>query len=47
MRVAKACIENISSDQFWSIADLYPNLVRHVHVQIRLMGNFEINGGVP
>ena len=47
MRVAQACLENISSDQFCSIADLYPDLVRHLHVQIRLMGNFGINGGVP
>ena len=47
MRVAQACLENISPDQFWSIADLDPNLVRYLHVQIRLMGNFGINGGVP
>ena len=47
MRVAQACLENISPYQFWSIADLYPDLVRHLHVQIRLMGNFGINGGVP
>ena len=45
MRVAQACLENMSPDQFWSIADLYPGLVRHLHVQIRLMGNFGINGG--
>ena len=47
MRVAQACLENISPDQFWSIADLYPDLVRHFHVQIRLMENFGINGSVP
>ena len=34
-------------DQFWSIADLYPDFVRHLHVQIRLMGNFGSNGSVP
>ena len=44
MRVAEACLENISTDEFWSIADLYPDLF---HVQIRLMGSFGINGGVP
>ena len=33
--------------EHFSIADLYPDLVRHLHVQIRLMGNFGINGGVP
>ena len=47
MRVAQACLENISPDQFWSIADLYPDLVMHLHVQIRLIGNFGINGRVP
>ena len=47
MRVAQACLENISPDQFWSIADFYPNLFRRLHVQITLMGNFEINDGVP
>ena len=45
MRVAEACLENIFPDQI--IADLYPELVRHLHVQIRLMRNFGINGGVP
>ena len=47
MRVAQACAENISPDQFWSIADIYPDLVTHLHVPIRLMRNFGINGGVP
>ena len=47
MQVAQACSKNISPDQFWSIADLYPHLVKRLHVQIRLMGNFGINGGVP
>ena len=47
MRVGQACFENIFPYQFWSIADRYPDIVRHFHVQIRLMGNFGINGGVP
>ena len=29
------------------VADLYPDLVRHVHVQIKLKGNFGLNGSVP
>ena len=45
MRVAKACLENISPYQFWSIADL--DLVSCLCAQIRLMGNFELNGSVP
>ena len=47
MRVAQTCLENISPDQFWSIAYPYPDLVRHLHAQIRLMGNFGINDGFP
>ena len=41
------CLENISPYQFWSIADRYPDPVSRLHVQIRLMGNFGLNGGVP
>ena len=47
MRVAQTCLENISPYQLWSIADHYPDLVSRLHVQIRLMGNFGLNGGVP
>ena len=47
MRVAQRCLQNISPYQFWSIADRYPDLVSHLHVQIRLMGNFGLNEGVP
>ena len=47
MRMAQTCVENISPYQFWSIADHYPNLLSRLHVQIRLMGNFGLNGGVP
>ena len=38
-------LENISPDQFLSTADLHPALVRHLHVQVRLMGNFGITDG--
>ena len=47
MRVAQACLQSISPHQFWSIADHYPDLVSRLHVLIRLMGNFGLNGGVP
>ena len=47
MQVAQTCLENISPYQFWSTADHYPDLVSRLHVQIRLMGNFGLNGGVP
>ena len=36
-----------SKERFWPIADRYPDLVSRLHVQIRLMGNFGFNGGVP
>ena len=46
MRVAQACLENISPYLFWSIADRYLDLVSRLHVQIRLMGSFGLNGSV-
>ena len=47
MRVTQACLENITLYQFWSVADRYPDLVMHLHVQIRLMGNSILNDSVP
>ncbi len=47
MQFAKACFDNISPNKFWSIADLFPDLVSRLHVQVRLMGNFGLNAGVP
>ena len=48
MLVAQECLaNNVSPEQFWSIADNYPDLVKCLHVQIRLAGNFGLNGGVP
>ena len=45
--LAKACIDNIPPQQFWSLIDQYPDLVRHLHVQVRLTGNLGLNAGVP
>ena len=36
MHVAQECLANVSPEQFWSIADNYPDLVKCLHVQIRL-----------
>ena len=47
MHVAQECLANVSPEQFWSIADNYPDLVKCLHVQTRLAGNFGLNGGVP
>ena len=41
-----ACLENVSPSKFWSIADLYPDLVSRLHTQVRLMGNLCLNGGI-
>ena len=40
------CLANVSPEQFWSIADNYPDLVKCLHVQIILEGNFGLNRGV-
>ena len=47
MHVAQECLANVSPEQFWSIADNYPDLVKCLHVQIRLAGNCGLKGGVP
>ena len=47
MHIAQACLENVTPYQFWCLADNYPDLVSRMHIQIRLMGNFGRNGGVP
>ena len=47
MHIAQACLRNVTPYQFWCLADNYPDLVSRVHIQIRLMGNFGLNGGVP
>ena len=47
MRGFKHVLRTFPPYQFWSIADRYPDLVSRLHVQIRLLGNFGLNGGVP
>ena len=47
MHNAQACLKNVTPYQFWFLADNYSDLVRRMHIQIRLMGNFGINCGVP
>ena len=47
MHVAQACLLNTPPCQFWSLADDYPDLVSRLHIQVRIMGNFGLNGGVP
>ena len=44
MHIAQACLKNVTPYQFWCLADNYPDLVSSVHIQIRLTGNFGLNG---
>ena len=45
--LAGAAFTQISSYQYWSLTFDYPDLVKHFHLQVRIMGNFGLNGRVP
>ena len=47
MHIAQACLKNVTPYRFWCLADNYSDLVSRMHIQIRLMGNFGLNGVVP
>ena len=47
MRVAHSCLENVPPFCFWSLADQFPDLVSRLHIQVRLMRNFGLNGCIP
>ena len=47
MRVVQSCLQNVSPFRFWSLANQFPNLVSRMHVQVRLIGNFGLNGSFP
>ena len=47
MNIARACLENVPLRMFWAFADIYPDLTARRHVQVTLMGNFGLNGGIP
>ena len=47
MHVTQACLLNTSPRQVWSLADDYLDLVSRLHIQVRIMGNFGFNEGVP
>ena len=46
MHVAQSCFENMSIQQFWSIADEYLDLATRLHTQARLMSNFGLDASV-
>ena len=35
LHIARACLENVPPRMFWAIADIYPDLVAHRHVQVK------------
>ena len=47
LSLAQACSATMSPHMFGSISDQYPYLACRLHVQIRLMGNFGLNGIIP
>ena len=46
-RVVQSCLESVSHFRFWSLANQFPDLVSRLHVHVRLMGNFGLNGSLP
>ena len=47
LSLAQACLATVSPHMFWPISDEYPGLACRLYVQIRLMGNFGLNGEIP
>ena len=47
MYLANACLNNVSPNQFWAISQSYPDIVKHLHQQVRLWGSFGLNSSVP
>ena len=46
LKQADYCLGNIPWDLFWSLANHCPDPVSRLHVQVRIMGNFRLNGSV-
>ena len=44
LKVAQDCLNNVHPEYFWSLANQYPDLVKRLHTQVRLMCNFGFNG---
>ena len=44
---AGTCLDLVSLQMFWSVSNQYPDLVIHLHVQIRLLGSFGFSACVP
>ena len=46
LKQAYDCLNNVSPYHFWSSADHFPDLVSWLYFQIRIMGNFGLNGSL-
>ena len=47
VQIIQTVFDHLTPSKFWSITDHYLDLVSRLHIQIRLMGNFGLNAGVP
>ena len=47
MQITQAVFDHLTPSKFSSITDHYPDLVSQLHIQVRIMGNFGLNVGVP
>ena len=47
MQIASSFLANVIPFHFWSLADHFPDLVSRLHVQVRLMGQYGLSGGIP
>ena len=47
MHIAQACLKNVTPSLLWYLAGNYSDLVSRMHIQIRPLGNFGLNCGVP
>ena len=47
MQIASSCLANVTPFYFWSLVDHFPDLVSRLHVQVRLIDQFSLNGRIP
>ena len=45
--LAYDCLNNVPPDHFRFLANRYPDLVSRLHVQVRIMENFGLDGYIP
>ena len=45
--ISRLFLENMPPDTFSSISNKFPDIVKHLHQQVRLTANYGLNGGAP